>query len=199
MPASKRTTQRHRRRLRAAATGLTNSIDAFRWTKKQYPDRIGLLVEGDSWFAFPKEWLVYGSAANAITSIFSRLAQTRSVIGLCRASNSETADDMMDGKQLEKTRSLLEDHGARFDLCLLSAGGNDVIGEGRLGPLLNDYQSGFSASDCVDAQAFNVKLAELEADYRRFLALRDELAPEMVVITHSYDIIKPTNKATEIL
>lgn len=199
MPASRRTTQRHRRRLRAAATGLTNFVDAFRWTKDQYPERVGILVEGDSWFAFPKEWLVYGSAANAITSLFSRLAPTRSVIGLCRASNSDTADDMMDGKQLEKTGSLLKNYGSRFDLCLLSAGGNDVIGEGRLAPLLNDYQPGFGPGDCINAQAFRLKLDDLEADYRRFLELRDKLAPDMTVIAHSYDIIKPTNKATEIL
>ena len=189
MPASTRTSRRHRRRVQASATGLTSSIDAFRWTHDQYPDRIGVLVEGDSWFAYPKEWLLYGADANAITSIFSRLASTRSLIGLCRASNSDTADDIMDGKQLKKTSSLLENHGHRFALCLLSAGGNDVVGEQRLGPLLNDYQPDFNEVDCVNVNAFNTRLDDIEADYRRFLSVRDDLAPDMVVVTHSYCLL----------
>lgn len=74
-----------------------------------------------------------------------------------------------------------------------------MIRETRLAPLLNDYQPGYSASDCIDASAFGGKLDDLEADYQRFLDMRDALAPGMVVVAHSYDIIKPTNKVTEIL
>lgn len=194
-----RPSQKQRRRLRARATGLTNFLDAFRWVAAHDTSRVNVLVEGDSWFAYPKDWLIHGEASNVITAIFSRRAGTGALNGLCVASNGDTASEMMTGQQLKSMRKLLKKDGKRFDVCLFSAGGNDVVGPDDLRPLLNEHQPGFTASECVDDSVFAAKLDDIEKHFRTLLKLRKTHAPQMKVVTHTYDILQPSDKGAEFL
>ena len=196
MPAP---SQKDRRRYRARDTGLTTFIDAFRWVDGLSDNRLNILIEGDSWFAYPKEWLIHGEASNVVTAIFSRMAKKKALNGLCLASNGDTAAQMMDGKQRDDLEKRLIKDGARFDACMFSAGGNDVVGPDDLEPLLNDYQAGFSAGDCINATAFAAKLDDIEQHFRTLIALRNTYAPQMKIFTHTYDILVPSNKGAEFL
>jgi len=135
------------RRNRASASGLTSNLDAFHWVRKKNPERFGVLIEGDSWFAYPPDWLIYGEASNVITSLFSSMAKKKALIGYCVASNGDTAKEMMNGSQLKSITKLLKKNGHMFDMCLFSAGGNDVVGTEDLLPLLNKYKPGFTAQN----------------------------------------------------
>lgn len=194
---------RQRRRLHAKFTGLTNSVDAFRWVDSHdaSPDtrRVNVLVEGDSWFAYPKTWLVHGEASNVVTSIFSRLAKDKALNGLCRASNGDTAREMMTSKQLEAMRKLLKKDGSRFDICLFSAGGNDLLGSAYLASLLREHRDGFAAIDYIDAVQLANKLDDVEKHFRTLLHLRKTHAPQMTIITHTYDFLKPSDHGAEFL
>lgn len=196
MPAP---SQRQRRRLRAKATGLTNFLDAFKWVAANDANRVNVLVEGDSWFAYPKDWLIHGEASNVITSIFSTQARHGSLNGYCVAGNGDTAAEMMSGKQLKSMRKLLKKNGKLFDVCLFSAGGNDVVGPDDLEPLLNTHVAGFTANDCINEAAFVAKLDDIEKHFRTLLQLRKTHAPGMKIITHTYDILKPSDKGAEFL
>ena len=192
-----RPNHRQRRRLKAKAIGVTNSIDAFRWNLQF--DRLNILVEGDSWFAYPKEWLIFGPNSNVIDHIFTPLVNKGLVNTLCQASNGDTARAMLNGKQISALTKLLRDVGADLDLMLLSAGGNDVVGPDDLAPLLRTFEAGFAAEDCIDEDRFSTKLANIIKSYRRLLDLRDRHAPQMHIICHTYDFVEPSDVAAEFL
>ena len=199
-----RPSQRQRRRLRAKGLGLTFHLDAFQWVAKTQ-DRVNILIEGDSWFAYPKEWLFFGDNANLVQNIFSKLAGKDAVNGLCLADNGDTVDEMLSGKQLKRLTKILRRHGSKVDLMLFSGGGNDVVGPDDLEPLLvqfaDDFQppNNFSAQDCLVAAKFAAKLDMITKRYEKLLSLRDKHAPQMKIICHTYDILKPSNKGAELL
>ena len=190
---------RKRRRLRAKAVGITNSTDAFNWLARTESSRINVVVEGDSWFAYPREWLFFGGNSNLVQSIFEPLAKRRVMNALCLASNGDTAKAMMSGKQQSKMRKLLRRYGKKIDLFLFSAGGNDVVGPDDLAPLLNQYQDGFDANQCINQLAFTKKLDDIEKHYKTLLKLRDSHAPNMKIICHTYDYLVPSDKGAEFL
>ena len=199
MPPNRPTSRRQRRRLRARATGLTHFEDAFRWVADNDKDRINVLVEGDSWFAYPKDWLIHGESSNVVTQIFYELAPNKLLNGLCLASNGDTAKEMMTGDQLKKTRKLVRKHGKRLDLCLFSAGGNDVAGPDDLRPLLHTYQPGMNAADCINEVTFGKKLDDIEKYYKQLIQIRNTHAKNMRIVTHTYDFLQPNDRGAEFL
>ena len=116
MPNSQQTL-RQRKRLQAKVTGVTNNLDAFEWVAKN-EDRINIVVEGDSWFAYPKEWLIFGPNSNVIDNIFARLTGKGLVNTLCIAANGHTAKEMLSGKQLQSLTQLLKKRGALIELSM---------------------------------------------------------------------------------
>lgn len=197
MPNSQQTL-RQRKRLQAKVTGVTNNLDAFEWVAKN-EDRINIVVEGDSWFAYPKEWLIFGPNSNVIDNIFTRLTGKGLVNTLCIAANGHTAKEMLSGKQLQSLTQLLKKRGALIELFLFSAGGNDVVGKKDLPPLLNQYSEGFSAADCLKTDKFAAKLDDISSRYEKLISLRDNHAPNMNIICHTYDILKPSEVGAEFL
>jgi len=198
MPPSPQQTRRVRRRRRALQRGITTYVDAFRWVAnlKSKP-RLNILVEGDSWFAYPRDWIFVGENSNLINNIFANLTGRGIVNTLCLAANGDTAQEMMTGAQLRKLTKLLRSLGGNLDLMLFSAGGNDVIGPDDLDPLLREFQTGFTALDCIDQAALTVKLTAIVGAYQTLLRRRDTHAPNMKVICHTYDILEPSDEGAE--
>ena len=188
---------KQRRRLKARAIGVTGSLDAFGWVMQF--DRLNILVEGDSWVAYPKEWLVFGPNSNLANHVFSPLVNKGLINTLCLASNSHTAKQIVSGKQAAYLTRIFKKHGAKLDLMLFSAGGNDVLGPQDLKHLVKDYQAGDNASDCIHRPNFNAKLADIISRYQRLLDMRDKYAPQMQIICHTYDYVEPSDQAAEFL
>ncbi len=193
-----RTSPRQRKRLNAKLLGVTNSVDAFEWVAKKY-ERINIIIEGDSWFAYPSEWLVFGPHSNIVDHIFRQLIGKKIVNTLSLASNGDTSEQMLSGKQLDKLTRLLEKRGYLIDLCLFSAGGNDVVGPDDLSPLIHDYVDGLDARQCINKTHVDNKMEHIASNYRKLLDLRNQHAPNMKILCHTYDFIQPRDQGAEFL
>lgn len=82
------------------------------------------------------------------------------------------------GTQYKALKKLLEKKGEHIDLFLFSAGGNDVVGEEDLMPLLNEYRPGYDAHKCIKKAKLKAKL-------------------DSVIKAYEYDILKPSKEGAE--
>ncbi len=92
---------RKRRRL-AISRGVTSSATDFLWMCRRRPERIGIVAEGDSWFAYPRKWLALGADINIVHHVEDNILRTNTTNLLRLASNGDEAVAMMSGKQKER-------------------------------------------------------------------------------------------------
>ncbi|MEP4890350.1 MAG: hypothetical protein ABJV04_10015 [Aliiglaciecola sp.] len=186
-----------RRRRIAAHTGVTSLRTDFLHICKKHPDRIGIITEGDSWFAYPKKWIAFGGDINVIHHIENVVSRTDKVNLLRLASNGDEAVDMMSGQQKADLASVMEQTAKYVKLILFSGGGNDIVGKRDMPMLLNEYEEGFSAQDCIHAERFSRKVDAIILAFDQLIDLRDEYNPQATIITHTYDIAKPSEDGAE--
>lgn len=184
--------QRRQRRedARASLWGVSSSERAFKKMVRT-GGRLNILIEGDSWFAYPDRELKPGPPSNIIEQVFHPLRHTERMNGLCLASNGHTLHQIANN-QLGRIEKILRTYGRRIDLLLLSAGGNDVVAEKQLKILLLDYQSGFKPGQCINRSAWAARLKRLRTDFEKVLDLQHRYAPAMPIVTHVYDLAEPT-------
>ncbi len=182
-------------REKALETGVTRSPGDFKWLCKN-TSRINIVAEGDSWFAYPKSGILIGKNANIVDWIEKSIRGKNKANLLCLAANGDEAVEMLAGSQkqdLAKTLWECED----IDLILFSGGGNDVVGKWDMDRLLNKYKKGFTAEQCVNAKRFKRKLQRIRLAYEELLELRNDYAPGAKIVTHTYDFLKPDDKAAK--
>jgi len=195
MPATK--AQIKRRRQRAVSTGVTNLKSDFAYICKKQPDRIGIVAEGDSWFAYPYKWVLLGADINIVHHLSKQISGTDKVNLLRLASNGDEAVNMTSGKQFAMLYKILKKNQDAIDILLFSGGGNDIVGKTNLPPLLNQYQEGFTYKDCINTTRFEQKLDSVILAYRRLLDLCEDTIPNAKIVTHTYDIARPWNRGAE--
>lgn len=171
--------------------GPGTPITRYRDGKKARPSAVGMLLEGDSWFAFPM-WL-RTNIANELINTF----QTH-IVPLDLSKSGDEARQMLCGEQFAKMYRLLADEQLRFDCILFSGGGNDMVST-NFPVLLRDYQQGMTWEDCLNLSRFSRRLQEIENAYRDLADLRDDYQPNAWVFTHSYDYAIPSGKGVRIL
>jgi endonuclease/exonuclease/phosphatase family metal-dependent hydrolase len=150
-----------------------------------------LLSEGDSWFQFPL----------LLDDVIDHLSNRYLVRSLDAA--GDTLDNMIIRNpeylvELEALQEQLAPSGRQVDGFLLSAAGNDVIGEDTSGRpallgLLKDLKAGKSASWHVDSRALKKTLDFIEAAYRKAIGMvraRPALRT-LPIIIHGYDYAIP--------
>lgn len=165
--------------------GITRSINRFEEMIEDHSNKTQILAEGDSWFAIP-------TAKNIIKQI-NKMGQFN-ILNL--ASSGDEAIGMMTWKQKKKIHQLLldEDNEYNFKALLFSGGGNDIVGP-EMWHLFKDYQTGMTAEQCFNEDMLNIKLTQIECVYRELINIRDNLKPELPIITHCYDRAIPSGKA----
>lgn len=192
-----RETPIQRRRRLAVRQGVTSLTTDFTYICKKKPHRIGIVSEGDSWFAYPRKWIAFGADINIIHHLADKIASTDSVNLLRLASNGDEAVDMTSGKQFKKLYRILKTNREYIRLLLFSGGGNDIVGKDDMLPLLNEYSSNMDYLDCINLSRFEQKLEAITLSYRRLIALCEDIAPETKIVTHCYDIAKPWDQGAE--
>ncbi|MDF2180196.1 hypothetical protein P2G88_18225 [Aliiglaciecola sp. CAU 1673] len=186
-----------RRRQHALRRGVTSLPMDFHYLCREKPERIGIVAEGDSWFAYPRKWIAMGADVNVLHHIEERVENTDKVNLLRLACNGDEAVQMLSGRQKETLVGVLEKSAAHIQLLLFSGGGNDIVGKRDMPALLNRYQNGFSAEQCINRTRFDMTLQAVMLAYQQLLALRQDIIPHASIITHTYDIAQPVDQGAE--
>ncbi|MEP2030204.1 MAG: hypothetical protein ABJI96_16015 [Paracoccaceae bacterium] len=142
---------------------------------KDYRERLaagwnGLRIvdEGDSWFQYPKR----------LEDIIDHVMHTYPVYSLSGAGH--TLEQMI--KQ-DEVFNVVESEKA--DALLLSAGGNDLFDNGKLGELIEDVRPGMTAHQLVGPR-FDSFVREILSDYRRLILRFHQSFPGLAILIHGY-------------
>ena len=132
---------------------------------KKAGDAVGMLIEGDSWFAFPM-WL----RTNIIAEL-KNINQDK-IVQLDLSTSGDEARQMLCGDEFAELYRILAQENLEFDCILFSGGGNDIVST-NLPVLLNTYVAGNTWEDCLNMPRFRRRLHEIENAYLDLADLRD--------------------------
>jgi hypothetical protein len=149
---------------------------------RQFPQRLVIVTEGDSWFSYP---------LNANLADHVELMNDFSMLRL--EHNGDEARDILaaGSEQLKKLKYYLKNY--PLDLLMMSAGGNDLVAR-ELGRMLNKKVAGATWQSAVKLGALTTVLDDIVAAYSRLLDARDTLRPRCVIVAHSYCYFQPTGR-----
>jgi len=175
----------------------TKNIEEFKIMCELFPERVNIVAEGDSWFAYPPEWFISTKPSNIIRHLSSMTQKKANFLSL--ASNGDEAVDMLSGKQkhtLIKILRLYEnsDEIEPVNILLFSGGGNDLVGDDDFERFIVGDATGIeNAQDCIEMDKLDRKTTEIALAYEELLDIRDYYTPDTVIITHTYDYPYPSN------
>jgi hypothetical protein len=149
---------------------------------KQFPKRLVIITEGDSWFSYP---------LNANIADYIEMMNDFSILRL--EHNGDEAREILGAgsEQLKKIKYYLKNY--PVDALLLSAGGNDLVAE-ELAKVLEKKVNGNSWQSSVKLVTLTTVLDDIVSAYARLLDARDALRPTCVVVAHSYCYFQPTGR-----
>lgn len=185
----------------AGAQPATAAPDAglslFSAATKAHPDKYHIYAEGDSWFAYPRQWILFGADSNIIQCLNER----DDLIILNKANNGDEAEQMLSGtEKLEMFQAL---NTQRFDVLLFSGGGNDIVGAYDFDFFLKDWEAGFAkAEDCIHLDRFMRRLNRIEDAYTDMVELALVFStpnPGIQIVTHVYDWALPDPRGASFL
>lgn len=149
---------------------------------RQFPKRLVLISEGDSWFSYP---------LNANIADYIEMMSDFSMLRL--EHNGDEAREILGAgsDQLKKLRYYLKNY--PVEALLMSAGGNDLV-SGELKRMLNVRVAGAAWQSAVKLDVLTTVLDEIVESYERLLDARDALRPNCVLFAHSYCYFQPTGR-----
>jgi hypothetical protein len=149
---------------------------------RQFPKRLVLLTEGDSWFSYP---------LNANIADYIEMMSDFSILRL--EHNGDEAREILGAgsEQLKKLKYYLKNY--PVEALLISAGGNDLVAR-ELKRILNTRAPGATWQSAVKLAILTAVLDDIVACYERLLDARDSLRPNCVVFAHSYCYFEPTGR-----
>lgn len=163
-------------------------VSGFRSSAKDNPSWPKVYAEGDSWFAFPDP-LDEGH-------VLRWLARNKRYSLLSRAVSGHTIESMLGAKQRLTLISDLEKYS--FDVILLSAGGNDFVGEGLI-HLLKPWKDGMKPADALNTKVVKGRFALMESALGEFVELCGKHQPGVPILTHNYGVPFVTGKKAKVL
>ncbi len=150
---------------------------------KQFPKRLVVLTEGDSWFSYP----LNNNIADYVELMNTELAMLR-----LEHNGDEAREILASGSgQLKTIMEYLKKY--PVDALLMSAGGNDIVAR-ELARLLDKKTNGATWQSAVKLSKLTTLLDDIVAAYSRLLDARDTLRPNCVVFAHSYCYFEPTGR-----
>ncbi|MEM6385494.1 MAG: GDSL-type esterase/lipase family protein [Pseudomonadota bacterium] len=165
----------------ALAIGGLNGISKWR-RKQRYERRISggwtglkLVSEGDSWFQFPF----------LLEDTIDHLSKKHAILSLGGA--GDTLDDIL--RQDEIVAAVLAEDP---DAVLLSGGGNDLLGGGRLANVVKSFTPGEGAEEHI-TPAYDTTLATVIGHVRTVATRIAVAAPGTPMLIHTYDHAIPDN------
>ncbi len=149
---------------------------------RQFPRRLVVLTEGDSWFSYP---------LNSNIADFIEMMSDFSILRL--EHNGDEAREILKAgsEQLKKIKYYLKNY--PVDALLLSAGGNDLV-SGALPKVLDKKTNGNPWQSAIKLATLTTVLDDIVASYSRLLDARDAIRPRCLVVAHSYCYFQPTGR-----
>ncbi|MDJ0851772.1 MAG: trypsin-like peptidase domain-containing protein [Myxococcota bacterium] len=146
--------------------------------RKEAQVRIRAVSEGDSWFQFP---LLLDDVIDQLHELRQDMA-IRSLGAAGDLLRDIVAED-------ELTRAIEDEEASVF---LISGGGNDMVGGGRLASVLHEFQQGRKAEDYPNA-AFQAFLGEIRDLYDGLFDRLTTRFPNLKIFCHGYDNAIPAS------
>lgn len=141
-------------------------------------DGVRIVAEGDSWFQYPL------MLKDTIDHLIDLDQFEYAVYGL-----SEAGDLLANiVSEDEITRAVEEENP---DIFLISGGGNDMVGNGRMATMVHKYSTSRLPENYPNNR-FNVFLDELEQLYRTLFSRLITARPHIKIICHGYDNAIPS-------
>jgi hypothetical protein len=149
---------------------------------RQFPQRLIILTEGDSWFSYPLNCNIADYVEMMSDFSFLRLEH-----------NGDEAREILGtgSEQLKKLKYYFKNY--PVDALLLSAGGNDLV-SGSLPKVLDKKINGNPWQSAIKLATLTTVLDDIVAGYSRLLDARDALRPQCVIVAHSYCYFQPTGR-----
>ena len=154
----------------------------FAASVKQFPQRLVILTEGDSWFSYP------------LTANLADYIEMMSDFSILRLEHNgdEARDILASGSgQLRKLKDYLKRY--PVDVLLMSAGGNDLVAA-ELSKVLDRKTNGLTWQSAVKLSKLTTVLDDIVAAYSRLLDARDALRPQCAIVAHSYCYFQPSGR-----
>ena len=181
--------------VRDVAAELAGRIDAH---QQVVATRAGgrpltLLANGDSWFDYPLDGIIYGPHTDVIAQLRDLLEPGCSILNLAHYGDT-TTQEMGYTRQRRVIDALNDPANGKFDAILLSGGGNDIAGD-SLCIWLNDAADvRHDPSRAINLNRFDKALDGVMACYLDMFALRDAHLPGAPIFAHSYDLPIPDGR-----
>jgi hypothetical protein len=178
-------------------TRAVRSSDTFRELTKAYPHLKRVLAEGDSWFAYPPKFLLFGGASNVVDCLKEDYGGHFLLDDL--SSNGDEAVAMLAGdSKLGMLRRLNEEH---FHILLFSGGGNDIVGRYDFDYFLLPKTADNTWQDCINRHRFERRLQQIQLAYADLVELTAQYSanPDIRIVTHTYDLAIPSKKGATFL
>lgn len=168
----------------------TRSKKTFKELTAKFKSRPNVIAEGDSWFAYPPEWLLAGKRSN----IISHLKHMKNFNLLQLDSNGDEAVDILSGNSKFKLLDLINENHIHY--LLFSGGGNDIVGKYDFDFFLihkNDVRNGANWRDYVHSVRSNRRLNQIKNAYADLIDFCSEYSKNknIKIVTHTYDYMKP--------
>ena len=149
---------------------------------RQFPKRLILVTEGDSWFSYP--------LVRTIADYIEMMGEF-SMLRLEHSGDDARKILGQGSEQLRKLRYYLKNYAV--DALLMSAGGNDLVSR-ELGKILAPKAAGASWQSTVKLAHLTAVLDDVVGAFARLLDARDALRPKCVVFAHAYCYFHPTGR-----
>jgi len=173
----------------------TRSPKTFKQLCRKFRNRICIVSEGDSWFAYPREFIIAGRSSNVIDFVKKRLRkQNRKYNMLEMANNGDEIVDILSGESKLNILNIIKSN--KVDFFLISGGGNDLVGKFDFEYILRKNPTGTSPSDFMNKIRFDRKLSEIRNAYADLIDYCSQFSKNnnIKIITHTYGYAIPQNK-----
>lgn len=185
----------------------TEQLDSIRRMEEALPQnrirtQYKILAEGDSWFAYPKEYFFFGDASNVVT-------QLRELYPILKIKNISSNGDEAVAMIVGSSKLDFLDRITReeFDLILFSGGGNDIVGRYDFEYFLQPQENASDFRSYIVMERFERRLNQIRNAYTDLielvvLACQLEIAKAESariskippIVTHTYDIAIPNSQ-----
>ena len=155
---------------------------------REYPERLVVMSEGDSWFSYPLS-----------TNLADFIEMMGPLTMLRLEKSGDEARKMLrpGGSQLRRLKHYLKHYRKKVQLVIFSGGGNDILDE-NLPSLLVKREAGMGWRDCINDAALTARLGEIKEAYGQLLQARDATAPACQIVAHGYDYLVPSGRKAPI-